>query len=105
MGTFEQRVREYTAEFIQHDGYLTAEFSTSGEGWDEKFRLLREVSATIPKVRRGTTGARWVVFECETCREHHPSAPYHVSIEPMDHWPVGYSQVVTVLDCAIPVAG
>jgi hypothetical protein len=74
MQEFSAIVMKMTQEYIAHDGYITCEFSTDKSDEYEKEMVLFYADNCLPM------NADWHIFECETCKKHDPSKPYHVEI-------------------------
>lgn len=68
---FKELVDRMSAEWVEKQGGVTCEFSTSSRQLDEKHRYLHA------KVKEGVA---WKIAYCDTCEKHHPGLNYHVEI-------------------------
>ena len=84
------KIRRLTDEYIERDGFVTIEFSTS-------FDRLRELEPLLHVLNVGLRPylARWVAYECNTCAGYCPTSPVHVEIMPFS---LSGSQQVLLVD-------
>ena len=76
-------ISSMTQEYADAGGFLTCEFATSREEWEEKIKVLSEESRALASLQ-----ARWVAYECETCAGYHGAdCNIHVAIENLHFCP------------------
>lgn len=68
---FKELVDRMSAEWVEKQGDVTCEFSTSSRYLDEKHRYLHS---------KAKEGVAWKIEYCDTCEKHRLGLNYHVGI-------------------------
>ena len=71
-----------TAEYIEKNGYLTAEFSCHHTNLAPVIEAIKEIEDDLAR----KTGSFWHMFPCETCEKQHGEGYLHVEISRYPDW-------------------